>query len=82
MDVSREKQLEQAKAALRAKRDLKKLDVYPGPRGSDTVRYGVQRKGRHLYWYIGEFQLTSADSLPGAVGFRTCSMRGSACFSD
>ena len=48
--------LDKALAALRADRDLTKLSVCPGPRGKDGVRHGLRVRGRHLNWYIGEFQ--------------------------
>ena len=62
--MTRAERLESAKAALLANRDVAKLMVCPGPRGADTIRYGVRRLGRHLHWYIGEFQRRPGISGP------------------
>lgn len=67
MRKTRSEQLEIAKAALHAGRDINQLMVCPGKRGADTVRNGIRRRGRHLYWYIGEFQ-----HLPGMSGPVKC----------
>ncbi len=64
MLMTRAEKLEAAKAALIANRDVAKLMVCPGPRGADTKRYGVRRLGRHLHWYIGEFQRRPGVSGP------------------
>lgn len=57
MRPNKEERLEQAREALRANRNLSKLGVYPGPRGKDTkAPCDIRRRGRHLHWYIGEFQ--------------------------
>jgi len=60
----REERLDLARTALRTNRDVSKLYVCPGPRGADTVRFGIRRLGRHLNWYIGEFQHSSGISGP------------------
>lgn len=67
MRTTRTELLEAAKATLRDGRDVSKLGVYPGPRGADTVRNGLRRSGRHLHWYIGEFQ-----HRPGVSGPVRC----------
>lgn len=67
MSQDRAEKLARAKQALIARRDLAKLMVCPGPRGADTVLNGLRRSGRHLYWYIGEFQIR-----PGIAGPVPC----------
>lgn len=67
MRPKRAEQLAKAKEALIAGRDLSKLMVCPGPRGADTVGNGLRRSGRHLHWYIGEFQ-----RRPGIAGPVPC----------
>lgn len=67
MRLTRAEHLAKAKEALISGRDLSKLMVCPGPRGADTVRNGLRCAGRHLYWYIGEFQ-----HRPGIAGPVPC----------
>ncbi len=67
MPSTRTTRLEIAKDALLKGRDISKLMVCPGPRGADTVRHGIRRLGRHLHWYIGEFQ-----RRPGIAGPVQC----------
>jgi hypothetical protein len=67
MRLSRADKLEIAMASLLKVRDVSKLQVCPGPRGADTTRHGVRCRGRHLHWYIGEFQ-----RRPGISGAVQC----------
>jgi hypothetical protein len=49
-------------------RDISALSVNPGPRGGDMVKAcEPRRRGRHLHWYIGEFQ-----TRPGIAGPVRC----------